>query len=188
MTANLRERHFRGFAVNSGTGSQIPIIQFVKTHLLVAHMILFSLNDQLKVLDIMKCNKFVIAIASVIGLVVSQAPLASAQPMDEKSKQLCAAIGLIYHLQAKGYDDKIKQGKELVKKSNDPKMNKLMEATFRDMAAVRDNTNKLGDFMERQFGKAESTEQINFAQQSIGTPLTKLKEYSDNCLQMKAFG
>ncbi len=135
----------------------------------------------------MKSNKLVLVLASVIGLALSHAPLASAQPMDEKSKQLCAAIGLIYHLQAKGYDDKIKQGKELVKKSDDPKMSKLIEGTFRDMAAVRDNTNKLGDFMERQFGKAESSEQIKFAQQSIGTPSIKLKEYSDNCLQMKAF-
>ncbi len=83
----------------------------------------------------MKIKKCVVAIVAISGLTCSQAPLASAQPMDEKSKQLCAAIGLIYHLQAKGYDDKIEQGKELVKKSNDPKMNKLMETTFRDMAA-----------------------------------------------------
>jgi hypothetical protein len=141
----------------------------------------------MKDLDIMKTQKLVILIASFIGLMVSLLPLASAQPMDEKSKQLCAAIGLIYHLQAQGYDEKIKKGSELVKKSKDLKMNKLMESTFRGMEAVRDNTNKLGDFMERQFGKAESSEQINFAKQSIGTPSIKLKEYSDNCLQMKAF-
>ncbi len=117
----------------------------------------------------MNSKKLVLVVACFIGLLVSEAPLVSAQHMDEKAKQICAAVGLIYHLQVKEYDDKIKQGKDLIKQSKDQKINKLMESTFHDMAAVRDNTNKLGDFMEREFGKAESTEQINFPEQNKGT-------------------
>ena len=108
--------------------------------------------------------------------------------MDEHVKQICAAIGLIYHLQAKEYDDKIKQGKDLIKQSTDKKMNKLIASTFHDMAAVRDNVNKLGDFMEREFGKAESAEQMNFAQQNKAIPLDTLKGHADECLKDKAFG
>ena len=111
----------------------------------------------------MKSKKDAMAIVTFFGLALSQAVLASAKPMDPKAQQICAAIGLIYHYQAKGYDVQIKKGQELISQTTEPKMKKTIQDTVRDMTAVRDNINKLGDFMERELGKAESSEKINFA-------------------------
>ena len=107
--------------------------------------------------------------------------------MDAKTQQLCATIGLIYHNQAKQYDSQIKKGSALLVQTKDKKMKDLIQTSIHDLTPVRDNINKLGDFMEREFGKAESKQQIDFATQNLGTPLKKLQEYSDNCIKMKAF-
>lgn len=127
------------------------------------------------------------AIAAVLGLAFAQTTIVSAKPMSDHDKQFCAAIGLMYHNQAKTYDDQIKKGQVLVSQTKEPKMRELIQSTFQDLKKLEDGYNKLGDFMEKEFGKAVTPEQIKFAKDSAGTPLKKLQENSDVCIKLKAF-
>ena len=140
-----------------------------------------------KALRQMKSKKNILTIAAVLALSFSQVEHASSKPMDEQEKQFCSSIGLIYHNQAKTYDDKIKKGQELFSQSKDDKMKKMMQGTFHDMQAVRDSLNKAGDFMDKEFGKADSPQQIKFASDNLTIPLKKLQESSDICIKLKAF-